>query len=43
MACTLPESDIAPQHESLEDDEIPFGMTYFQRLCWFSGVYPIYP
>ena len=28
--CTLPETNIAPENEWLED-EFPFGMAYFQR------------
>ncbi len=29
---TLPETNIAPENEWLED-EMPFGMAYFQGLC----------
>ena len=35
---TLPETNIAPGNEWLED-EVPFGMVYFEGFCYFQGLY----
>ena len=35
---TLPKTNIIPENGWLEE-EFPFGMAYFQVLCWIYGGY----
>ena len=34
---TLPETNIAPENQWLEDEN-PFGTTYFQNRLWFQPI-----
>ena len=41
LGLTLPETNgVAPENHCLEYNLI-FGISYFQRLCWFQGVYAL--